>query len=157
VADRDGWLTIDQTADRYGVHRQTVAKRLDQLPDASKRKDVRGRWLLDPATVEEVTGWSAAAPAPERAAPAGSSAAAPAGAGSALQLLDQLAPLLQRVSTAEQERADAVAAARIAEHRLQAAEDAATGPRVPWWLAAALLAAGAIVGALVAALVLTGS
>lgn len=132
MPDRDGWVTIDEAAARYGVHRQTVAQRLADLPDDACRKDPRGRWMLDPATVEGVTGWAAADSAPT-VAPGPVDAAAPS---TTLALFDQVAPLLQRVGNAARERADAEARATIAEHRLQTAQDAATGVRAPWWLVA---------------------
>ena len=147
TADR---LTLRETADRFGVGPTAVRKRLDagQFPGAAK--DARGRWTLDPVEVETVTGWTRR-DTPNATPPAGDTA------GSALVLLDQLAPLIQRVANAERERADAEAAARIAEHRVEVAEAAAaaarTAPppvRVPWWLAAALVTAGALLGALVA-------
>jgi hypothetical protein len=52
------------------------------------------------------------------------------------------------VSDSEAARADAQAEQRVLEHRLQTAQDATSGPRAPWSLAVALVAAGGILGAL---------
>lgn len=115
TADR---LTLAEVAERYGVHAQSVRKRLGAGDFPNATKDQRGRWLLDPAEVEAVTGW------PPRGDP-GSTRTGPVEQPSPLVLLDQLAPLLQRIANAERERADAEAAARIAEHRADAAAAAA--------------------------------
>jgi hypothetical protein len=135
TADR---LTLRETADRFGVGPTAVRKRLDagQFPGAAK--DARGRWTLDPVEVETVTGWTRK----DTPAPTPTPRDTP---GNALVLLDQIAPLLQRVANAERERADAEARARIAEHR---ADTAATAVRLPWWVAAALVMVGALVGGL---------
>lgn len=115
-------LSIDEAATRYDVHPQTIRKRLAAGDLPGSVKDNRGRWRLDPAEVERVTGWEATV---IRDSPADSTPAARSVEQvptSALQLLDQLGPLLERVSNSERDRADAQAAARIAEHRLEVAE-----------------------------------
>lgn len=137
-------LTIEQTAERYGVHPQTVRKRISAGAFAAATKDQRGRWRLDPAEVEAVTGWTATAPALDRPAGEGLST----GSSSAVALYEQLAPLFQRVSNAEQERADAQVAARVAEHR---AEQLRARARAAPWLAVVALAVGLALGALVVA------
>lgn len=136
-------LTIDAAARMFGVHRQTVAKRIGDLPDDAKGKDRRGRWLLDPDALAEATGWSRAQPPLDPDEPAGSTGG--------LVSLEAFAPLLERIGNAERERADAQRDARIAEHRRQALEEAAAKARRRLVLAAAAAALlGLVLGAAVA-------
>lgn len=147
MADDDR-LSIEETAERFGVHPQTIRKRLGAGDLPGSTKDRRGRWMLDPDEVADVTGWRAVVdpavhPQAARVEP---------GSTSGLVPFDQLVPLLERVSNAERDRADADARARIAEHERDRLVEARAP--WPWWALAALVAAGAIIGAALAVLAL---
>jgi hypothetical protein len=158
-------LTITQAAERAGVARSTIRRALDRgrFPGAIRDDDQARTWLIPAGELDQAgyrprngaTGASGASlstpqPAPQAGASVG-----------ALALLSELGPLLERVSNAERERADAEAEARIAEHRLEVARErlveleaaAASAPRRLVLAALAAVLLGALLGAALVVLI----
>lgn len=166
-------VTIGEAADLTGRHRTTIRRALDRgdFPGARQDPGPVGAWRIP---LDELTDAYRVA-TPTHADPPAAAPSAPNAQGSALALLSELAPLLQRVQDAERERADAQADARIAEHerdRLAERLDEATAapasgvrPEIVAGLAAVAIGlavtilttdpapTGAVVGVAVAALV----
>ena len=119
MSDPDA-LTLREAAERVGVARTTIRRALDKgrFPNAYRDDAPPHAWRV-PLGDLTTAGYQPVETTPASTPPAPASASVPA-------LLSDLAPLLERVSNAERERADAEAAARIAAHRAEQAEQART-------------------------------
>lgn len=118
MADDARRLTIGEAADRCGRHRATIRRAIDagRFPSATRDAGPSGAWRIP---VDELDAVYPPPPTPPPAAsPADGGDRQPDTVGHALQLLDGVGPLLDRVSTAERERQEAEVRARIAEHHV---------------------------------------
>jgi len=143
----DGRLTITDAARLLGVHRNTVRNRIraGQYPSATLDTDDQGRqvWTLDAQDLDLPEG--ATAPPRETrktpGTPRPGSPETPDGMTRALApLMAELVALTDRLAQAQQDRADADVARRVAEHerdRLRAERDRLTKELEdrdrPWW------------------------
>ena len=109
-------LTLRQAAERVGVARTTIRRALDRgrFPGAYRDEDPPHAWRVPLADLD-AAGYRAVDDGEPGPTSAPTATAVPA-------LLSDLAPLLERVTNAERERADAEATARVAEHRAEQAE-----------------------------------
>ena len=138
-------VTLSRAAELCGVSRSTVRRALDagQLPGAVQ--DERQVWRV-PLSALTAAGWTPADTGAERARDTGAGQGGQSEpAQSALTLLDQLAPLLQQLTSLQRERGDLQSELAVAQFRLEQVEQV---ERQPSRAGTGLLIAG---GALVAA------
>ena len=109
-------LTLREAAQRVGVARTTIRRALERgrFPNAYREDTAPYAWRVPLADLD-AAGYRAV----DLGGPSPGSTPAPSAVPA---LLSDLAPLLERVTNAERERADAAATARVAEHRAEQAE-----------------------------------
>lgn len=149
MTDPDDTLTIGQAAKLAGKHPTTVKRALSRgaFPGAARGEGASAPWRIPRDELDALYGPLDAPPdAPEH--PAGPDAPSAAPSASVALPYSDLAPLLQRLTDAEHDRANAERDARVAEHRAEQLRGRARA--LPW---AVVLAAaiGLVLGAAVAA------